>query len=194
MCSLEEVHHTNCSTQADHVRQKPCIEVDPNLAWSMPEGGRGVKLRNYDVMIGLGGHTRCQIGREERCRCLVRQYLRVLACQSSWPADLFLINPLEIPLQERRVTFDKISLPPSLSLPLSLFLTHTPFSPLTFYGDLQSLGNSDHYISSKHPEDVVEEQASEQEAANTHSIQGDELNGVHAESQANYVVQNPLLK
>ena len=65
---------------------------------------------------------------------------------------------------------------------------------LTFYRDLQSLGNGDHDISSKHPEDVVKKQPSKKEAANAHRVQRDELNGIHTESQANHIVKNPLLK
>ena len=60
-------------------------------------------------------------------------------------------------------------------------------------GRVERLGHPHHHVRHEHPEDVVEEQAREQNAAVGHLVQLQELNAVHAERQAEQVVSYPVL-
>ena len=51
-------------------------------------------------------------------------------------------------------------------------------------GRLEGLGHSDHDIRAKDPEDVVEEETAQQDAASHHVVQVQQLHPVHSKGQA----------
>ncbi|WAR22927.1 SPICE-like protein, partial [Mya arenaria] len=53
----------------------------------------------------------------------------------------------------------------------------------SFTLSFKRLGNSDHDVGSKHPEDVVDEESSKQDTASGDTVQREELNAVHSKSQ-----------
>ena len=65
--------------------------------------------------------------------------------------------------------------------------------PLTLDRCLEALGHCHHDISAKHPEDVVDEETAQEQAAHFDTVQRDHLNSVHREGQAKQIVQEPLL-
>ena len=58
---------------------------------------------------------------------------------------------------------------------------------------LEGLCDGDHDVGAEHPEDVVEEEASEQDAAGEHVVEVEQLNAVDSEGQAEEVVGDPVL-
>lgn len=62
-----------------------------------------------------------------------------------------------------------------------------------FDGGLEALGHGDHDVGAEHPEDVVEEEATQEDAAGHDVVQVQQLNPVDGESQAEDVVGDPVL-
>ncbi len=51
-------------------------------------------------------------------------------------------------------------------------------------GRLEGLGDGDHDVGAEDPEDVVEEEPAQQDAASHHVVQVQQLNAIHSECQA----------
>lgn len=66
--------------------------------------------------------------------------------------------------------------------------------PLTLDRCLEALGNCHHDISPKHPEDVVDKEAAQEQATHFDAVQGDHLYSVHRKGQAKEIVKDPLLQ
>ena len=58
---------------------------------------------------------------------------------------------------------------------------------------LEALGHSDHDVCSEHPEYVVEEESSEEDAARDHVVEVEELHAVDGEGHAQEIVGEPVL-
>ena len=57
--------------------------------------------------------------------------------------------------------------------------TDAPFSRRTFDGRLEGAGHSDHDVGGEDPEDVVDEEAAQQNAAGQHVVEVQHLHTVH---------------
>lgn len=64
---------------------------------------------------------------------------------------------------------------------------------LTFYWCLKGPGHCHHHVGAKYPEDIVDEEAAQQDAARADVVQVQELHPVKGEGQAKEVVGNPVL-
>ena len=73
-------------------------------------------------------------------------------------------------------------------------LTTQPIEALTFDRSLEGLCYCDHDIGAEHPEDVVEEESAQEDAAGADFVELQELHAIHRERQAEQVVGNPVLK
>ena len=62
-----------------------------------------------------------------------------------------------------------------------------------FDGGLEGLGHGDHDIGAEYPEDVVEEEAAEQDAAGHHVVEVQQLHAVDGEGHPEQVVGQPVL-
>ena len=58
---------------------------------------------------------------------------------------------------------------------------------------LEALGHGDHHVGAEDPEDVVEEEAAEQDAAGGHVVEVEQLDAVDGEGQPEDVVCDPVL-
>lgn len=63
---------------------------------------------------------------------------------------------------------------------------------LTFDGCLEALGDGDHHVGSKHPENVVEEEAAQQDAAGDDVVKVQQFHSVDSERQTEEVVGHPV--
>lgn len=64
---------------------------------------------------------------------------------------------------------------------------------LTFDGRLEGPRDGDHDVGAEDPEDVVEEQPTEQDAARDHVVEVQQLHAVDGERDAEQVVSDPVL-
>lgn len=58
---------------------------------------------------------------------------------------------------------------------------------------LERLGHGHHHVGAEHPEDVVDEEAAEQNAAVQNGVQVQQFDAVNREGQTEHVVRNPVL-
>jgi len=71
---------------------------------------------------------------------------------------------------------------------------HSISQLLTFDWSLKGLSDGDHDVGAEHPEHVVHKEATQQDTARAHAVQGQELHTVHGKRQAKQVVGNPVLE
>jgi hypothetical protein len=64
---------------------------------------------------------------------------------------------------------------------------------LTFDRRLKGLGDGDHDVGAEHPEDIVEEQPAQQDAAGHHIVQVQQFHAVDRERDAEQIVRDPVL-
>lgn len=62
-----------------------------------------------------------------------------------------------------------------------------------FYWCLKGLGHCHHHIGAKYPEDIVDEESAQQDAASADIVEVQELYSIKGEGQAKKVVGNPVL-
>lgn len=62
-----------------------------------------------------------------------------------------------------------------------------------FDRSLETLGDCDHHVCAEHPEDVIEEESAQEDAAGHHVVEVEELHSVDGEGHAEEVVGQPML-
>ena len=62
-----------------------------------------------------------------------------------------------------------------------------------FDRSLETLGDSDHHVCAEHPEDVIEEESAQEDAASDHVVEVEELHSVNGEGHAEQVICQPVL-
>ena len=64
---------------------------------------------------------------------------------------------------------------------------------ITFNRSFEWFSDGDHDIGAENPEDVVEKEASEKDAAGHNIIQMKQLNAIHGESESEQIISDPVL-
>lgn len=76
----------------------------------------------------------------------------------------------------------------------SILYAYKNLKQLTFDWSLKWLGNSDHNICPKYPEDVIHKKTTEKDATCHNIVQVEKLNTIYGKCNAKQVVSNPVLE